>query len=230
MKPILTVAFIFCTLVGAYQTSYSQQRYQRWGGGSDDQTLNFGFSFHYISADYKIALEPDWQNAGYNSITSPFSRDLGLGLLASLKLGENTNLLFTPNLTFLNVDMEFEKDTETEVRTIHRSNIELPLLLKFKSDRKTNMRGYLIGGGQYAINVAPSKRYKPDEDIMTKPGYFAYTAGIGFDIYFDFFKMSPEIKWVQSVGNLLDRTEPNVFNGPIQRLMLRSLQVSLIFE
>ena len=232
----------------------AQERYQRWGGGVDDENIHFGFSFHYIHADYKIVLKPDWQMPSsqtspdgtppFTSIRSPFTRGVGLGLLADLKLTENANLRFTPTLAFSNKVVEYnlaispteegEKKPHNPVRPT--SYIDLPLLFKFKSDRKGNMRGYLIGGGKYAINVTSRKRYDdsgnvPTEKYLkTKPGYFSYEAGIGFDIYFDFFKMSPEVRWVQSIGNVLDDREPNMYNDPIERLTLRNFQISLFFE
>ena len=213
----------------------TQQRYQRWAGGVDDETLHFGFSFHYVSADLKMELAPNWQStSGYRAIRSPFSNDVGIGLLADLKLSENLNLRFTPSLKFLNLSIQTTgpSNDSTFSHEIHRSDIELPLLVKFKSDRKANLRGYLIAGGQIGANVAPAKRYKPQEQLMTDRWYTSYTAGIGFDIYFDFFKMSPEIRWVQSIGNLYSRHPEHTYNAslPISRLFIRSLQFSLFFE
>ncbi|GGC19207.1 hypothetical protein GCM10011386_08860 [Parapedobacter defluvii] len=235
--------------------SPAQQRFQRWGGGVDDEPLHFGFSFHYINADYKITLKPDWQapysdypNSSFSAdslygVYSPFSSGVGLGLLADIKLTENTNIRFAPSLVFSNKMVNYEytpyyinphkRELEVQVRA---SYIDLPLLFKFKSDRKGNYRGYLIGGGKYSVNVLSSKaiddskKTGTEKHLKTKPGYFSYEAGIGFDLYFDFFKMSPEIRWVQSIGNLLDSREPNMYNRPIDRLMLRNLQISLFFE
>ena len=220
-------------LLLASATVHAQQRYQRWGGGVDDERLHFGFSFHYINADYKIELEPSWRNKGFTSVTSPFSNNVGLGLLADLKLTENLNLRLQPNLRFMNIYVNAATPSDTLNWKVHRSDIGIPLLLKFKSDRKTNMRGYLVGGGELVFNVAPSKRYQDkDKVIITNRSYLAYTAGIGFDIYFEYFKMSPEIRWVQSMGNLLDNHPDNTLNinSPLQRLYMRSFQVSLYFE
>lgn len=252
MKQAVFLSTLFATLLIA-GSSAAQQRLQRWGGGVDDEPLHFGFSFHYIHADYKIALKPDWQQPyieggipvadALYGVSSPFHHGIGLGLLADVKLTENTNLRFTPTLVFSNKTVNYtyaptgagnhDRNLSTLVRA---SYIDLPILFKFKSDRKGNYRGYLIGGGKYSINVVSGKRYNdsnavPTEKLLkTKPGYFSYEAGIGFDLYFDYFKMSPEIRWVQSVGNLLDAREPNMFNHPIDRLMLRNLQISLFFE
>ncbi|SFC54510.1 Outer membrane protein beta-barrel domain-containing protein [Parapedobacter composti] len=254
MKYRASVAYTIGVLLWACCPVYGQQRVQRWGGGVDDEPLHFGFSFHHISADYKIALKRDWQAPfvtpdgswtadSLYGVSSPVYQGVGLGLLADLKLTENTNLRFTPTLAFSNKTVDYRYtplgtgNHEQQLTALVRASyIDLPLLLKFKSDRKGNYRGYLIGGGKYSINVVSGKRYDDagnppvDKLLKTKPGYFSYEAGIGFDLYFDFFKMSPEVRWVQSIGNLLDAREPNMYNHPIQRLMLRNFQISLFFE
>ena len=238
--------YVICCLallLTSVVVGYAQQRYQRWGGGVDDEPLHFGFSFHYINADYKFDLKPDWRDMGYSHVTSPFADNVGLGLLADAKLTENLNLRLQPNLRFMNIDVNLYRTDADGTRQlvrdyeprIHRSDIGIPLLLKFKSDRKTNMRGYLIGGGELVFNVSSNKRYDGEKDrlIMTDRTYLAYTAGIGFDIYFEYFKMSPEIRWAQSIGNLLNDHPDNTFNNtrsPLERLYMRSLQVSLYFE
>ncbi|MGK6352354.1 outer membrane beta-barrel protein [Parapedobacter sp. DT-150] len=249
------IAAAICLFVLIYAPTSAQQRFERWGGGVDDEQLHFGFSFHYVQADYKIALKDDWQtpyrdqpNSSFNAdslygVYSPFYGGVGLGLLADLKLSENANLRFTPSLVFSNKSVNYRytphavnEHERLLTALVRASYIDLPLLFKFKSDRKGNYRGYLIGGGKYSINVVSGKRYEDanlaaiEKLLKTKPGYFSYEAGIGFDLYFDFFKMSPEVRWVQSIGNLLDAREPNMYNHPIQRLMLRNFQISLFFE
>src|SRR5690606_41888470 len=171
-------------------------------------------------------------------VESPFSHNVGLGLLADLKLTENLNLRFQPNLRFMNINVNLYKDSDVLATDydpkVHRSDIGIPLLLKFKSDRKTNMRGYLIGGGELAFNVSSNKRYEGQKHrlIMTDRTYFAYTAGIGLDIYFEFFKLSPEIRWVQRIGYILNDNDNIMFNNslPRQRPHIRIFQLSLYFD
>ena len=53
--------------------------------------------------------------------------------------------------------------------------------------------------------------------------------GIGFDLYFEYFKLSPEIKLSNSFGNvLLPETHP--FSAPINKLSLHTIMFSLYFE
>src|SRR5690606_9902252 len=136
----------------------AQQKFQRWGGGVDDEPLHFGFSFHYINADYKIALKPDWQKPDPTistvdtipllGVSSPFYQGVGLCLLADVKLTENANLRFTPSLIFSNKTVAYRYATSSVQssdpmsgvidKLIRATYVDLPLLFKFKSDRKGN--------------------------------------------------------------------------------------------
>src|SRR5690606_38533427 len=80
---------------------------QRWGGNVDDETLHFGFSFHYVRSDFKVFKDVNWQNnpdapGSLDSISSPYVGGEGVGLLADLRLGNNANLRFSPNVLFAN--------------------------------------------------------------------------------------------------------------------------------
>ena len=35
---------------------------QNWGGGVDDEPLHFGFTFQYISSEYKILKTANWRD------------------------------------------------------------------------------------------------------------------------------------------------------------------------
>jgi len=61
------------------------------------------------------------------------------------------------------------------------------------------------------------------------PGFGSYEVGLGFDIYFEFFKLSPEIKLSNSIGNVLVNGD-NPYSTPINKLTLHTISFSLIFE
>lgn len=122
---------------------------------------------------------------------------------------------------------------------------EMPVLLKFKSNMKQmygedKYRGYLVGGVKFTRNIGRNKYYNNLTDnlplnmpLIVKPYYLSYEAGVGVDLFFDYFKMSAELKWSQSMKNILDKkwnNKPNPFMDPIDKLLLRNIQFSLIFE
>ena len=65
--------------------------------------------------------------------------------------------------------------------------------------------------------------------VRNKNGFGSYEVGLGCDIYFEYFKLSPEIKISNSFGNLLI-PEDNPYATPINKLSLHTVTFSLIFE
>ena len=196
----------------------------------DYEKIHFGFSFHYVSSSFKV-----FSNDG--RIQSPMRQGVGLGLLSDLRLGENADLRFSPTVLFAKKEVNFNYDPGAPIsKVVKASLLELPLTFKFKSDRRENYRIYLLGGGKYSRNIIPKNKLDDSglsadkKYLKLKPDFISYEFGLGVDIYFEYFKMSPEIKWSQSFGNVLDKTPQNNFNTHIDKLLLRSIQFSLIFE
>ena len=179
------------------------------------------------------------------SISSSLNPGFGIGLLANLYVTRHVDLRFTPTLVFADrvIDYEFESgnsyDQETVVspegitrRAVSSTMVDFPLLVKLKSERKGNFRAYLIGGLKYGFDIGAKK--KADEAyfirlLNNQQGILSYEAGLGFDLYFEFFKLSPEIKIANSVNSVLRRGN-DPYSTPLDKLFLRNFIFSLYFE
>jgi hypothetical protein len=215
---------------------------QRWGGGADYKKYDFTFSFHYVASSFKVFKNDNWSglDSDLKGIYSPMSQGLGIGIPAYLKLNENLDLYSGASFLFADKQVNYEYksmalEEEYDKQEVKSFLINLPLTLKFKSDRRDNYRIYLLGGGKYSIsNLFSAKEDENSEPsknpLKLNPQFFSYEFGLGIDIYFEYFKMSPEIKWSQSFGNVLDKSEMNSYTSPIDKLLLRSLQFSLILR
>ncbi len=195
---------------------------------------------------------PDSPVEFLKSISSPANSGFGLGFVSDFYLTKHLNFRFTPTLVFVDriIDYEFEsggKDdynqAEVELpagkegvtrRSVFSTMVEFPFLLKLKSDRRNNFRAYLIGGAKYGVDIAKKKMEDNDKIYFQKylknqKGFWSYEAGIGFDLYFEYFKMSPEIKLSNSFKSILKRdNEP--YSSTIDKLFLRTFMFSLYFE
>lgn len=219
-----------------------------WGGGNDQHDIDFGFNFQYVSSQYKILKKPDWRQPYIdpqtgqpvsdmlNVLRSPSSPGFGVGFVSRLKLLDNLDLRFTPSLLFVDRNLEYyyaNNDPEMKLMTVQSTSVDVPLALKLKTDRLHNVRAYLIGGAKFSSDIG---KRKPDENeaplermLKNKRNFFSYEAGIGFDIYFEYFKMSPEIKLSRSFGSVLER-ESHPYSQPIDKLLLHNVIFSLLFE
>ena len=247
-----------CVLVILFSLSAARAQ-GNWGGGVDDENIHFGFAFRYVASEFKIQKLPNWRDPlsesgtttpqeTLKSISSPVNPGFALGLVSDLRINKHLNLRFTPSLVFSDrmVDYEFESGTTYQQegvespenytrRSVIATMTEFPLSLKLKSDRLGNFRTYILGGIKYGIDIS-SKKKSFDADkvyfqkfLKNQKGFLSYEAGIGFDIYFEFFKMSPELKFSQSFNSILKRDlEP--YSTPIDKLFLRNFIFSLYFE
>ena len=128
---------------------------------------------------------------------------------------------------------DYTDETFDVTKSVSTTTIDFPLLLKLKSDRIDDYRGYIIAGLKYSYSLGANKP-DPDDALIDKTlknasDFSSYEVGIGCDIYFEYFKLSPEIKIANSFGNLLF-PENQPYASPISKLSLHTLMFSLCFE
>ncbi|MNY10646.1 hypothetical protein D3C86_1436340 [compost metagenome] len=221
---------------------------QNWGGGVDDDNLHFGFTFQYIASEFKILKKPDWRtpfndpdtglpvSGPLKSVSSKSSPGFGIGFVVNQRINENGDFRFTPSLIFNDrlAYYDFE-GTDLIEKKVQATMIDLPLSLKIKSDRRNNFRAYVIGGAKYSMDIASKKKTNDapnapmEKFLKNKKNFLSYEAGFGFDLYFEYFKMSPEIKLSYSFSDVL-KNDPSPYSAPIDKLMLRHVTFSLFFE
>ncbi|OOQ61157.1 type IX secretion/gliding motility protein PorT/SprT [Mucilaginibacter pedocola] len=244
IKPYLaTLLALFCcsTLLHAQQFSPA------WGGGADQTDLSFGFSFSYVNSDFKIVKQPNWrapffdrENNQYvtdslNSIGSLNTPGFAVGFVTRYRLTEHLEVRTTPSLVFSDKKLRYiyANTTEPVDKQVQTTTVDFPLSLKLKSDRVGNLRAYLLGGVKFSAAIGGKKdgeNTAPMERLLKNTrSYSSYEAGLGFDIYFEYFKLSPEIKVTNTFGNLLV-PENHPFSSPISKLSLHTIMFSLYFE
>lgn len=213
---------------------------QHWGGGVDQELFNWGFSLQYISANYKIEKNQNWQNipgaTDLRSISSKTKPGLALGVVFNGRITSNLDARFTPAFVISNPKVVYEFNGENNQQKLPIQNptmIDFPVSIKLKSDRIKDFRAYLLGGIKHSLDISSNKkdneRTEIEKQFILKRNFLSYEAGIGFDIYFEYFKMSPEFKLAYSFKNLI-QPRSLAFASPIDKAKLRYFTFSLFFE
>jgi len=238
----LTIIFIlFCG-----QTLFAQ-RAPAWGGNADLEDYSFGFTFQYISSYFKIDKKSSWRDPYFDrdlnryttqplyAIGSNASQGFAVSFLFRYRINEHLEARTTPGLVFADrsVYYNYANDSLDVIKPVQATMVEFPVSIKLKSDRVDNYRAYVMAGIKYSEGIGV-KRNKPDIDpvdalLTNKSGFGSYEVGLGCDIYFEYFKMTPEIKLSNSIGNLLNR-ENTPYANPIDKLSLHTITFSLCFE
>lgn len=132
------------------------------------------------------------------------------------------------------------------------NNFNLPFDIKYRSEEKVfkgngwdfRYRGYLLGGVRYTRWLGIEKEYRDlsaevrkghqNQALVFHKDYYSWEAGVGFDLFFYHFKMSPNIKYVQSFSNILGSSpellQGNLFMAPVHSAKSKSIFLTLIFQ
>lgn len=170
--------------------------------------LKFGFSLGINVMDFDIknskTFETNENGTQFQYFTEVTHVNPGLNVnaICDLRFTENLHLRFLPGYSFGQRNLDFfkvdgDKTTLETTMNIESSFIELPLSIKYLSQRHNNVRPYLILGGNYRIDLAAYKRLKVEKGVLVRlqKSDFYYEIGFGVDFYLNYFKFSTEIKW-----------------------------------
>ncbi len=218
------IGFLFLVVFGIGIPGFSQGLFGLTStSGSDDKVLSYGFFLAGHNASYQIRYSEEFldpSNSEIHSIYPKFSPGFSLGFTGILRLHDQVNLLLTPKIAFyeyrtdVNIYTPVVDQTDgidntvgnslgytTEEAVTEATMVEIPLLFKYRSQRFNNTRMYFIGGASYQFRTKSQDEANLDP-IVTTGQDFAIEAGMGFEIYFKYFKFAPEIRFSHGLNNI----------------------------
>ncbi len=200
----------------------------------DRKPIRFGFGLMGSTAKLKYSVNDN--NLNYDSlklIESVSYPGFGLGGLVNFRLADHWDIRTMLNIQFARRDMNyiFNKDV-VKTPSIESTYMEIPLTFEYKSRRHKNIRVYVLGGFTYRYDFTSdvdTDRSDTRPIVALYPNSFSYDLGFGLDLYYDYFKFSPEVKLSNGLGNQLVPDE-FVYASSLRRVSPKLLQFSLIFQ
>ncbi len=175
---------------------------------SDSKWLHYGFSIGLHSSGFKMKYSDKFVTSSMDTVHSIMPRNsfgFSLGFITDFRIEDQLNLRILPKVTFYEYGIDFNyTDSTTNTQLLEATYIEIPLMIKFKSQRHKNFRAYVVGGVTPGLEVSGKKRKElTDNKLLTKDFNLTADIGIGIDMYFPLFKFSPEIRFSRGLLNLL---------------------------
>jgi len=244
-KLLLIVSVFFFTAFAA--------KAQNWGLDQAGEGVHFAYTLQYHSSQYKVFKRPDWQvpftdeqgqvTTGLNGINAEVNPGFGVGMAFLTNIHKQVELRLSPafvlNDRVLTYNYQqtggFVPPAYQIEKKVRAAIIDLPLALKLMSDRRKNFAMYVLAGTKYSINLTTAGSAEDADKVAfekllrNKTAFFSYEAGIGVDIHFEHFKLSPELKYASSFSNVL-KQENTAFSTPIDKLLLRNVTFSLYIQ
>lgn len=139
---------------------------------------------------------------------------LAVGITGGLVIRPNLELRLMPTLRIGEMTVSYSNGQKAlEPLRLKHSSIDLPLQLKWASNRSVNMRPYMAFGPYLSYRLAGTNETSLLRQQKLGVGLLY---SIGCDFYLGWVKLSPELSYGLSFGNrlVLDRPE---FAGDIRR-------------
>ncbi len=156
------------------------------------------------------------------------------GPLMDIHFGEFWDLRLVPALVLVTNSIHYRFfNGINEEKRIESILIDVPLSIKYKSERINNWRLYVIGGGKISYDLASDEHSIQDPInpfVPLKQVTYSWEVGAGFDFYLSFFKLSPEVRISRTFGNILVGQKDNFYVDMIRRLESSMVSVVLQFE
>ncbi len=217
----------------------------------DDKKIHFGYTIGLPIRDYSFQFYDE--NGLVSDVADVTPSSAKVGLLANIRLAEYFDFRINPCLTFGKTNIlfseEFTKYSNGEQNNFNKgfinfTSIEIPFLFKYKAKRIVNQRPYLISGVNIAYeltSVSNPNDPKYDWIRLDRTNYFV-EVGMGWDIYYQYFKFAIELKYSLGLNNSLynDFSKTNVndydsdkvgeFLGNLKSLRTQIFTISFHFE
>lgn len=225
------------TLLGLLCTDAAAQRY-KWARENnpnyDERKISYGFMIGLHTSAYQIKYSDQFVTQSFDTVHSVMTPSLpgfSLGFLVNLRLYDVLDLRLMPKAGFYNHKVEYNyTDGTVQDQLIETTMFETPLLLKYKSLRRGNVRMYMIGGITPGIEVSGKNDVQSTTaNLSVKKGNLSVDAGLGFDFYFPLFKFSQEIRFSRGFVDIIG-SEASAFRDPIKRINTNTVSVYFVFQ
>lgn len=194
----------------------------------------FGITLGFNASGYRVEKHPALiNNDSVMTVNSIYGPGFNLGIVANIKLGKYFDFRFLlPTLSFADRKLQYKMTNNTVIeKKIESVFLEFPVHFRFKSKPYKDFRVFVVAGFKYSIDLASNSRSRKAEDLLKlQQQDLAIEFGVGFQVFFPYFILSPEIKFSYGVLDIHARDEKITFSSTIDKLFSRGFAISLHFE
>lgn len=229
-KIVLMGLLLLCSNAWGQSFKWARQHNPNY----DERKISYGFMIGIHTSAYQVKYSDKFVTQSLDtvhSVLTPFAPGFSLGFLVNLRLNSDLDLRVMPKAGFYDHQLEYNYTDETSQSQLTETTMfELPILLKYKSMRRGNVRMYMVGGITPSIEASGKNDIQATTEVLDiKQTNLTLDAGIGFDFYFPLFKFSQEIRFSRGISNLLG-SDPSSFKEPLNRVNTNTISVYFIFQ
>ena len=230
----VTVLFVLIFVV-CVNSVFAQLRDRNMNNPNyDNRTISYGFLIGLHTTGYQIKYADAFDSIdSLHSIQANNSPGFSLGFIVNLKMTEFLDLRLLPKVAFYEHKLQYIRTNAPILdETVESTVVEFPLMLKYMSVRRKNLKMYIVGGVKYGIEASGKNKENntTEEGLIIQGSNLSLDFGFGFDMYYTHFKFSPEIRFSRGLSNMLLANKSNDLSLGIKSLNINTITLYLLFQ
>lgn len=229
------VCMVVLALLASLSASGQSKRWVRKNNPNyDERKFSYGFMIGLHSSALQLEYDDKFVTPDFDTLYAvqpEWSAGFSLGFIVNYRAADFLDLRVTPKVSFYEHKLKYVFTNEAPLdHLIETTMVEVPLLAKYKSVRRGNVRMYMIGGITPGIEASGKKDLQSVSGALELERFnLSLEAGFGFDLYYPLFKFSPEIRYSRGMLDMLG-TKDNPFGEPLRRITMNTVTVYLLFQ
>jgi hypothetical protein len=203
----------------------------------DNKKVHFGYFLGLANTKYNIKFNnsylADVNNGKVYAISSPTSTGIKAGGLVNIYINDYLDFRFSPLTVAIYSRKLLENDSIAHNQE-DKAWFEIPVQLKYKSERRNNSRMFVFAGLKYGFetNVVNKKNNITKVDnFSTKTSDFAVEYGMGLELFREYFKVTPELHFSHGIKNMINPGgNRSSFLSYVDRLKTHSVTLYIVFQ
>lgn len=200
-----------------------------------NKLIYFGIAIGVNYGDFKVVRKPKLdalQTDSVKFVKSKFGPGFDLGIIGNLQFHKYWDLRLVPTLSFSDKIVEFTDQTGVPIdKTIQSIYLSLPLYIRYKSKPINDFRFFVLGGMRYNYDLnSNSNERNTDSQLLINKHDVGVEMGFGFQIFFQSFVLSPEIKVYHSVTNIHKPNNELIYSRAIDKMFSRIFTLTINLE
>ena len=231
----LSLITCICLII-SHLTAFSQNTKTLYQGDYDAKKIKFGYFIGipttHFNLEYNNTFVYNKDTTSAYSITSPNTTGLKMGGVMNVRINDYFDFRILPTVAIYGRKLDFKyTNTASDVSTLRETAwFEVPVMIKYKSERRGNTRMYVFAGMSFAAETNAVNR-KGKQQFSTTSTDFRIDYGVGIEFFKEYFKFAPELHFSHGIVNLVDP----VFNknsplAGIASLTTHTVTVYFLFE
>lgn len=238
-RPLFSIKVIaLLLLVLVSRPAFSQESREYNLPTYDERFLTYGFILGGHTSTLRPKFSKEFTNgqtfANVINILPSNAFGFSISFLANFKAAEYLSIRVMPGVAFYDYKLEFETPPNAEPVSdiiVDFTTANIPVSLKFNSQRRGNHRMFLTGGVTPIIDITGKKKREEnfESGLRLDGNNLTADVGVGADFYFPLFKFSPELRYSYGLKNVLENKN-NEIGRAFDRLGSHMIGIYLVFN